>query len=142
MDNSFHNLMLLNNAVFHKETMCELIKEGLTPGQPKVLDYLNAHDGCMQKEIAKGTLTDEATLTGIITKMEKRGLIERKMKDGNRRTYFVYLTRLGKEKAEVIKNIFKSKEDKALAGFSESEKELFLKFFMRIHENMMDREEI
>lgn len=141
MDVNFHYLMMVNNALFHKETMCELIKEGLTPGQPKVLDFLSTHDGCMQKEIACGTLTDEATLTGIITKMEKKGFIERKMKEGNRRTYYVYLTDLGHEKVKVIKNIFKEKEDKALSGFTDFEKEEFLKFFEKIYENLSQKGE-
>ncbi|ACD53347.1 MarR family transcriptional regulator [Clostridium botulinum] len=141
MDNSFHYLMMINNTLFHKEIMCELIKAGLTPGQPKVLDYLAAHDGSMQKEIAAGTLTDEATLTGIITKMEKKGFIERRMKEGNRRTYYVYLTELGREKAETVKCIFKEKENKVLACLTESEKEEFIGLFKKIHNNMSGRGE-
>lgn len=140
MDDSFHYLIMVNNALFHKETMSKIIKEGLTPGHPKVLDYLGKHDGCIQKEIAKGTLTDEATLTGIITKMEKKGLIERRMKEGNRRTYYVYLTELGREKLAVVEKIFKENEEKALSGIPEDEREQFIKTFNKIYRNMADKE--
>lgn len=134
--------MMINNALFHKEIMCEAAKSGLTAGQPKVLDYLAAHDGSIQKEIAAGTLTDEATLTGIITKMEKKGFIERRMKEGNRRTYYVYLTELGREKAETVKNIFKEKEAKVLSSLTECEKEQFIELFKKINHKMTGREEI
>lgn len=137
MEDNFHYLLMANSSLFNKEIMAECIKEGLTPGQPKVLDYLDKHNGSLQKEISEGTLTDPATLTGILTKMEKKGLIERRMKDGNRRNYYVYLTDLGKEKLGKVKEIFKEKEEKALEGFSVEEKEKFIKMFTRIYSNMI-----
>ncbi|MDO5517947.1 MAG: MarR family transcriptional regulator [Clostridium sp.] len=140
MDNTFHYLMMVNSSLFNKEIAFESMREGLTPGQPKILDYLDKHDGCLQKEISEGTLTDQATLTGIITKMEKKGFIERRMKEGNRRNYYVYLTDLGREKLEIIKNIFIEKEEKALAGLSEAERTQFIKMFTKIYANMKDTE--
>ncbi len=140
MDNTFHYLMMVNSSLFNKEIAIESTKAGLTPGQPKILDYLDKHDGCLQKEISEGTLTDQATLTGIITKMEKKGFIERRMKDGNRRNFYVYLTDLGREKLEIIKNIFIEKEEKALAGLSEEERAQFIKTFTKIYANMKDTE--
>ena len=98
MDINFHYLMMISNAMFNREVVTELQKYGLTPGQPKVLDYLFDHDGAMQKEIALKTFTDVATLTGILTKMEEKGLIERKNKK-RKPPFFLYLPygkRLGK----------------------------------------------
>ena len=52
MEHSLHYLLLYNHAVFQKQIMQHLSGSGLTLGQPKVLDYLLEHDGCIQKELA------------------------------------------------------------------------------------------
>ncbi len=50
---TFHYLLMAGHAIYLKQLMAELYHTGLTPGQPKVLDYLMEHDGANQKEIAK-----------------------------------------------------------------------------------------
>lgn len=141
MDINFHYLMMISNTMFNREVVTELQKYGLTPGQPKVLDYLFDHDGAMQKEIALKTFTDVATLTGILTKMEEKGLIERKTKNGNRRSFCIYLTEKGWEKAKNVKQTFIEKEEKALNGITPSEREEFLKTTEKICGNLINMEE-
>lgn len=48
---TFHYLLMAGHAIYLKQLMAELYHTGLTPGQPKVLDYLMEHDGANQKEI-------------------------------------------------------------------------------------------
>ena len=55
----------------------DLIKAGLTVGQPKALNYLGLHNGNVQKNIATGCQIDSATLTRILNRMEEKGLIKR-----------------------------------------------------------------
>ena len=54
MTPSFHLLLLSNQTAFQREVFAQLSGSGLTTGQPKVLDYLDDHDGASQKELAKG----------------------------------------------------------------------------------------
>lgn len=54
MQHSFHYLLMTAQAVLHKKLFGILKETGLSQGQPKVLDYLKAHDGATQKEIACG----------------------------------------------------------------------------------------
>ena len=42
---NFHYLLMSGHAIYLKQLMAQLNHTGLTPGQPKVLDYLMAHDG-------------------------------------------------------------------------------------------------
>lgn len=49
---NFHYLLMSGHAIYLKQLMAQLNHTGLTPGQPKVLDYLMAHDGANQREIA------------------------------------------------------------------------------------------
>ena len=49
---NFHYLLMSGHAIYLKQLIAQLNHTGLTPGQPKVLDYLMAHDGANQREIA------------------------------------------------------------------------------------------
>ena len=53
--------------------------------------------------------------------MEKDGLIFKKNLNGNRRSYYVYLTDIGKEKAKEIQHHFKEMEEEVFKGLSEKE---------------------
>ncbi len=90
MDDSFHYLSMINHMTVQKKLMEQLKDTGLTLGQPKALDYLKEHDGASQKEIAAGCLIEAGSLTSILNRMEEKDLIERKMLNGNRRT-FIFL---------------------------------------------------
>ena len=46
---NFHYLLMSGHAIYLKQLMAQLNHTGLTPGQPKVLDYLMAHDGANQR---------------------------------------------------------------------------------------------
>ena len=94
---TFHYLLMAGHAIYLKQLMAELNHTGLTPGQPKVLDYLMEHDGANQKEIANACHIEAATLTSVLNGMETKSLIERRRADGNRRSFYVFLTDRGRE---------------------------------------------
>lgn len=52
MNLSFHYLLMANQAMVQKELLSRLTDTPLSLGQPKILDYLNEHNGANQKEIA------------------------------------------------------------------------------------------
>ena len=93
MDQSFHYLLMITQALFQKRLYNEFNQKGLTVGQPKILDYLGRHNGCVQKSIADGCQIEPATLTGILNRMEEKGMIERRMLNGNRRSCLPVLPR-------------------------------------------------
>ena len=77
MDNRFH--ILLNRTVnsHFKRSTSQFAALGLSSGQPKVLERLVGLEGCMQKELAEACEVEPATITSILPKMEKKGLIKR-----------------------------------------------------------------
>ena len=121
-----------------KKLMEQLKDTGLTLGQPKVLDYLKDHDGASQKEIAAGCLIEAGSLTSILNRMEEKGLIERKMLNGNRRTFHIFMTESGKKNQKLVEEAFKKIEKTALNGISEEEQKLFMDIFCRIYRNLAD----
>ena len=138
MDDSFHYLSMINHMIVQKKLMEQLKDTGLTLGQPKVLDYLKDHDGVSQKEIAAGCLIEAGSLTSILNRMEEKGLIERKMLNGNRRTFHIFITESGKKNQKLVEEAFKKIEKTALNGISEEEQKLFMEIFCRIYRNLAD----
>lgn len=136
MKESLHYLLMANHFMFQKMLFIEVKDTGLTLGQPKVLDYLRNHDGAVQKEIAASCHIEPASLTSVLNGMEKKGLITRKMCNGNRRSLYVFLTEKGRELTDRIESEFDKIEDKALDGFTQDERESLNAYLSRIHENM------
>ena len=138
MDDSFHYMSMINHMTVQKKLMEQLKDTGLTLGQPKVLDYLKDHDGVSQKEIAAGCLIEAGSLTSILNRMEEKDLIERKMLNGNRRTFHIFMTESGKKNQKLVEEAFKKIEKTALNGISEEEQKLFMEIFCRIYRNLED----
>lgn len=116
MDQSFHYLLMAAQGLFQRAVMAELSQAGLTAGQPKVLDYLGQHNGSIQKRIAAGCQIDPATLTGLLGRMEEKGLIERRSQGGDRRSLYVYLTEEGWEKQKLVRAAMDRLEEELLTS--------------------------
>lgn len=139
MNQSFHNLLFVNQSIFSKRLYVALQGTGLSPGQPKVLEYLSRNDGSVQKEIAAGCQIEPATVTNLLPRMEAAGLIERRMENGNRRSLYVYLTDKGREQAARIDAAFEKLEAEAFEGITEAERQQFMAIFCRVGQNISGR---
>lgn len=140
MDYSFHYLLMAAQALFQRSVMAELNGSGLTAGQPKVLDYLGLHDGSVQKSIAAGCQIDPATLTGLLNRMEEKGLIRRCNEDGNRRSLHVYLTEQGWAKQREVRQTMERQSEVVQAGLSEEQRAQLLDCLYKVCANMTDME--
>lgn len=138
MNDSFHYLSMANHMMVQKKLMEQLKDTGLTLGQPKVLDYLKDHDGASQKEIAAGCLIEAGSLTSILNRMEEKGLIDRKMLNGNRRTFHIFMTESGKKNQKLVEETFEKIEETALNNISEEEQKVFMEIFHRIYRNLAE----
>ncbi len=140
MDESLHYLIMANQMLVQKSLMDQIKDTGLTIGQPKILDYLKEHDGSNQKEIAKACFLEAGSLTTILNKMEEKGLIERRILNGNRRSFHIFMTEEGKRKQQMVDKAFKEIEQKALSGISEEEYEHFLTVYKKLYSNLQGRD--
>lgn len=69
----------------------------LTPSQFDVIATLGNTSGMSMTDIAKKTLVTKGTLTGIIDRLEKKGLVVREVPPDNRRSSIVVLTPKGEK---------------------------------------------
>ncbi|WP_270914558.1 MarR family winged helix-turn-helix transcriptional regulator [Allofournierella sp. CML151] len=140
MEHSFHYLLLANQAMVHRQLLAKLKDTGLTLGQPKVLDYLQDHDGANQAEIARACQIEPASLTSVLNRMEEKALVERRTQKGDRRSFAVYLTGQGHSMALRVRQAFEELEEQAFAGVSEAEREPFLAVFRCVYGNLKEGE--
>lgn len=136
MQSSFHYLLMANQSKVHKSLLTKLKGTELTIGQPKVLDYLREHEGASQKDIAKACYIEPGSLTVLLNRMEEKKMVERRTKQDNRRSLYIFLTPYGRELAECVSKSFSQIEEEAFVGISEEEKEIFLKVFAQINEQI------
>lgn len=133
---SIHYLLMADHFMVQKALLSQIKDTELTIGQPKVLDYLKDHDGACQKDIAAGCHIEPATITSVLSGMETKNYIERRMKDGDRRSLYVYLTDKGREYVAMLDGKFEKVESVALAGFNDEEIGELQSFLCRVYENM------
>ena len=135
---SYHKLMMENNTMYTKKVFDNVSDRKLSKGQPKILEYLYKNDGAVQKDIAKSCFIEQATVTSILTRMEKNELIIRKVDPDNRRFQFVYLTEKGKVEAKFVIESFAKLENNALKDFTDEEKMQFVNFLNRVNKNLKE----
>ncbi|NLK76264.1 MAG: MarR family transcriptional regulator [Clostridiales bacterium] len=139
-DASFHYLLMATHTTLQKKLLAQLKDTGLTLGQPKVLDYLKEHDGANQTEIARGCHIEAASLTSILNRMEEKGIIERRMLNGNRRSLHVFLTDKGRELGLQVDRSLFDLEAQGFAGIDDTERQQFIDTLLKIYHNYCQEE--
>ena len=70
---------------------------GLTPSQARVIFAIGDTDGLTCKDIGDMTLITKGTLTGVVDRLEEKGLVERWAVEGDGRKTIVALTGEGEK---------------------------------------------
>ena len=128
-DYSFHYLSMAIHSMVQKNFMERVKPSGLTLGQPKILDYLKDHNGANQKEIAAACHIEPGSLTSVLNRMEEKGLIERRILDGNRRTFYIFMTEEGARLKDVVEANFLTIEEKVFKDIPKEEQDAFMQTF-------------
>lgn len=118
---SLHYLLMKTHSMLSRGILSEAAKIGLTPGQPKILEFLLAKTEADQKTIAAYCEIEPATVGSILLRMEDAGLVVRRQHAGNRRSLYVSLTESGQQAAMSMEHIFEQQEDWAIADLAPEE---------------------
>ncbi|HOJ93291.1 MAG TPA: MarR family transcriptional regulator [Dictyoglomaceae bacterium] len=105
-------------------------------GQAPVLLLLGEKDGLVQKEISERLKIKPSTVTLIIKRMEKRGLVFSKRDEKDKRFSKIYLTEDGRKFICKLKKTFGQLEEEMFSGFSEEEKIILEGYLRRIQDNL------
>ena len=107
----------------HQLFKAELIPHGVTPGQYSVLKCLWKDNGQTVKQLAEHLYLDSSTVTGILDRMEQKGLIKKKADPKDRRALQVLLTEKGQDLEEPLSQAILNANKKALQEMNDKEYE-------------------
>ncbi|MCF2875749.1 MULTISPECIES: MarR family winged helix-turn-helix transcriptional regulator [unclassified Tenacibaculum] len=120
----------LNSAIKSK-------KIDLTTEQWAILNRLNENSALTQKEVAKITFKDNANITRIVDKLEKKGLIERLADPNDRRAWKISITKEGKNIRNQIEPLAIEVLKKATNGLTNKQVDDFNRTSNVILKNLM-----
>ena len=105
------------------QTLLERV--GITTAQSGALFYLKNNDGCLLSQMGRGLRLDKSAITGLVDRLEKKGMIERRNDPVDRRAIRLYLTRAGRDAAVEALPVVKQLNRAIEKGFSREEIEVF-----------------
>ncbi|MDO5433250.1 MarR family winged helix-turn-helix transcriptional regulator [Eubacterium sp.] len=114
-------------------------KEDPHHGQGKVLVMLAENDGVSQKLLTEQSGIRPASLSELIIKLERNGLVERHRNEEDKRNRNVYLTEDGRALAETIKSRKDESPDFLFDVLSEEEKETLTVLFDKLITSLEDK---
>ena len=107
----------------------------VTPPQWGALSLLLAQDGMTIGTMSQKRGVDAPAVTGIITRLEQIGLVERRHDRQDRRVVKVYLTEEGRDISQTLVTSVEHFEQSLKRGFSESELDRFLAHLQQLISN-------
>lgn len=113
-----------------------LHKENLYSGQPPLLFALLREEGQRQKDIAYKLNIQASTVNVMVKRLEKVGLVEKRVDDLDKRVTRLYLTDKGKETCINAKEAIKNAQSKVFDGLTQNEKNNFKELLKKINKNL------
>lgn len=109
----------------------------LTPVQSRVMGYLaHRREPACAKDVEEEFQLSHPTVSGILSRLEKKGFIEFRSDPADRRCKRIYVLEKGNEHIDQIRHVIHENEERIVAGFSEEEKQQFAAFLERAIRNM------
>lgn len=114
---------------------------GLTAPQLVILQLLRREGELASGAIARAVVLSQATVTSIVERLERGGLVARTRGQTDRRQVFVHLTEAGRAKAEAAPELLQAGFIKAFDKLESWEQHMLLASVERIAE-LMDAEDL
>jgi DNA-binding MarR family transcriptional regulator len=105
---------------------------GIHAGQDRLLEELWHEDGLRQSELIGQLSVEPPTVTGILQRMERDGLIERRPDSENRRVQRVYLTEAGRQLEKPVRKVWREVESTFLSDLSASDRRQLLDLLAKL----------
>lgn len=110
---------------------------GITVEQWILLKIIEENDGLNQKELADKSLRDPASITRTLDLLDKKGFVERRPVEDNRRQYSICLRNEGAAFISRNMRIINSHRAKSIEGLTKQELEILTQLLGKIQQNMM-----
>jgi DNA-binding MarR family transcriptional regulator len=108
----------------------------ITAAQFQVLKRLWQSDGLVTSVLAKDICATNSTLTGVLDRMESKKLIRRSPCAHDRRAVEIWLMAGGRALEKPLMKVIQEMSEKALEGFSTSQRQSFLRMLEKVGDNL------
>ena len=138
--NSCINFILSNaqNAV-HNYFKRELQQYDITPSQYALLQCLHAQDGLTPSQLAQALRLDTSSITGVLSRLEKKGLIDRVYSQEDRRSVSIHLREEGKSLWSEVDRVIEAANDRITQGLDPERYAQFLDALSVIERNTQEK---
>ena len=140
LDNSAGYLINMT-ALLLKREFSSAIKNNkidVTPEQWAILNRLNENSNLTQKEVAKLTFKDNANITRMVDKLEKKGLVIRQSDSNDRRSWNLSITKKGIEIRDLVEPLAIDILNNISKGISKKEMDSYNKISKKIINNLIE----
>lgn len=130
------------NDLFVQRRNDELQSAGITISQMPVLFYLEMNDGqkVNQKELCEAVKVTHPTMIGLLNRLKKNGMIEKKVDDQNRRCLNISLTDKGRKCLTETRNRREATEHLLVRGMNSEEVSELHRLLGIVYENLKEVE--
>lgn len=126
-----YQLRLAQIAIF-RDFAQSLGEFDVTPGLFGVLVIIDANAGLKQSELARAAHLDRSTVVSVIDNLERRGLVERRAADNDRRSNALVLTPDGAALLKKLKRRVNEHEKRLVQHLTEDERQTLVTLLQRI----------
>lgn len=110
--------------------------KGTHPAQAGCLLVLADHDGMSQRDLAENLHVSRPTVTTMLQKMERSGVIERRSDEADQRLTRIYLTDAGHSLAESVRAVYPQVLEIALGPMPAHDRREFLRLLESFNNNI------
>ncbi len=122
---------------FDQAVTSALAQMDLTAAQGQIMGFLSHRQTApCSKDIEEAFQLSHPTVSGLLSRLEKKGFIEFRPDPADRRCKRIYMLPKGHACHETIHRIIQETESKVVSGFSEEEKAQFAALLQRSMSNM------
>ena len=111
---------------------------GLNSQQGRVIQYIynNQDKNLIQKDLADVFGRTTASITSMLSGLEKKGYIRREIPSDNERQKNIYVDEKGIELIDTFNKNFIELEEELISSLTEEEREIFLSILIKINNKM------
>jgi len=135
----YESINFLLNMVCRAQrgTMSDALAEiGLYAGQEMFLWHLWRQDGLTQSQMVERMCVQPPTVSKMLDRLERTGLVERRPDSEDSRISRVYLTEQGHRSQRAVRDIWTDLEQRIVAGLNVEERIVLRRLLLQVHENL------
>lgn len=131
--------MLAQVCKLHRQHADSLLNQvELHVGQEMLLNQLWESGGMTQSQLAERMLLQPATVTNMLRRLEREGVVERRDDANDHRISRVYVTAKGEELKDAVSELWNRLEEQTFAGFTLEERILLRRLLQHAYQNLAD----